>query len=49
MTRSSIGSGELATPQSGTVTPVSVAAFRDQMTAPLRASSEFTSPVAPIV
>ena len=49
MTMSSITSGELEKPQSGTGVPVSDAAFRDHTTAPLAASSAFTIPVAPNV
>ena len=48
-TRSSITSGELAKPQSGTFLPVSLAALRDQMTEPSRESRTFRMPVAPNV
>jgi hypothetical protein len=49
MTTSFTTSGELEKPQPGSFAPVSVAALRVQINAPLRASSAFTIPVAPIV
>ena len=49
MTTSSTTSGELAKPQPGAVALLSVAALRDQTTAPLAASSAFRMPVAPNV
>jgi hypothetical protein len=47
MTTSSITSGELEMPQYGIATSASVAALRDQMTAPVPASSALRIPVAP--
>ena len=48
-TTSSTTTGELAKPQYGISLPVSVAALRDQMTEPSRASSALRIPVPPKV
>jgi hypothetical protein len=47
ITRSSITSGELEKPQSGTFRFVSAETLRDQSSLPLRASSAFRIPVEP--
>ncbi len=47
MTTSPTTSGEPEKPQPGSSAPVSLAALRDQTTAPVRASSALAMPVAP--